>query len=370
MSIGWINAAALWGLGLIAIPIAIHLLVRQHTRVVRYPSLRFVRETALAAFRRRAIEDALLLACRAGVVAAAVLALAGPILQTPARTESYADRVARAVVRLDDTGVDEAAAAGAFRTQTFRRAGAADALADAVRWLDGQPPASREIVVFGEFRKGQIAEGDLLMVPPHVGVRFAASPARSAPDQYTQTTLTRRDGRLVFARRSVELLADSTRVSIGEVVPAPPDLVRVIAPPPDQPLADAALNAALDAGLRWPNPERRLVVLWGTQTSAPETAADVVRMPVPSPPSRAATAIAELVEASAPGDAEEPITIPRADLDAWSRPSDGVPANAPPMDEGDRRWLWAVALALLAVEWRLRRERADSVRAQEERRVA
>ena len=82
MSITWITPVALAGFALIALPIAIHLLVRQQTRQLAYPSLRFLRETALAAFRRRAIQDAALLACRVAIVAAAVMALAGPVLHT------------------------------------------------------------------------------------------------------------------------------------------------------------------------------------------------------------------------------------------------------------------------------------------------
>jgi hypothetical protein len=156
MSIGWIHPAVLWGVALVALPIAIHLLVRQQTRTVLYPSLRFVRETALAAFRRRAIQDALLLACRVAIVAAAVLALAGPIVQTPARTSGYAARVSRAVVQVDGGAIDEGTLAGAFRAQAFRRANLADAIGDAAAWLDAQPPSSREIVFTGEFRKGQL----------------------------------------------------------------------------------------------------------------------------------------------------------------------------------------------------------------------
>ena len=41
---------------LVVLPIAVHLLVRQHSRTQLYPSLRFLRETQLAAFRRRKVE--------------------------------------------------------------------------------------------------------------------------------------------------------------------------------------------------------------------------------------------------------------------------------------------------------------------------
>jgi hypothetical protein len=73
MSIAWIAPAALLGLAAIALPIAIHLLVRQHARTLAYPSLRFLRETQLAAFRRRTIQDAALLFCRVAIIALAAV---------------------------------------------------------------------------------------------------------------------------------------------------------------------------------------------------------------------------------------------------------------------------------------------------------
>ena len=55
MSVSWITPAALIGLALAALPIAVHLLARQRARVLAYPSLRFLRETQLAAWRRRSV---------------------------------------------------------------------------------------------------------------------------------------------------------------------------------------------------------------------------------------------------------------------------------------------------------------------------
>jgi len=116
MSIFWLAPAAIFGLLLVAVPIAIHLLVRQQSRRVDYPSLRFVQPSALAAFRRRSIQDALLLACRAAIVVAAVLALAGPVWRTTSRTIGQADRIARAVVVVPGAAIEigERAQAGSF----------------------------------------------------------------------------------------------------------------------------------------------------------------------------------------------------------------------------------------------------------------
>ena len=369
MSITWLNAAALWGMTLIAIPIAIHLLVRQQTRTVSYPSLRFVHETALAAFRRRAIQDALLLACRIGVVMAAALALAGPIVQTAARTARYADRTSIAIVRLDDTALEGDLTENAFRAQTFHRVNVADSLRDAVRWLDAQPPSAREIVIAGAFRKGQIADSDLLGVPTEVGIRFAGGVAASTADRFTLTTLARRNGRLWFERRIVRLGTVSTEVSGLETTPAPEGLVQIVAPAADEALANAALDAALQAGVRWPDSNRRIVVVWGAAT-APATDADILRMAVPDRPESAATAVWNIINAAAPKEGVEPVQISRAELDSWSRPSRGIAPDATPTDEGDRRWLWAMALGLLAIEHFLRRHRGAVTAASPEARVA
>ncbi len=44
MSVIWLAPAVLLGLGLIALPVAIHLLVRQQSRRIDYPSLRFLQQ--------------------------------------------------------------------------------------------------------------------------------------------------------------------------------------------------------------------------------------------------------------------------------------------------------------------------------------
>jgi hypothetical protein len=368
----WLNASALWGLALVAIPIAIHLLVREQTRTVAYPSLRFVRDTALAAFRRRAIQDAVLLLCRSAILAVAVLAIAGPIMQTASRTAAYAQRISRAIVRLDDTSVAESLRADAFRSRTFARVTIGDALNDAVRWLDAQPPSAREVVFVGAFRRGQISETDFLALPAGVGVRFAAAERTASGNEFIETVLTRRNGRLVFAKRNVRLSTDATQVAAAAFLPAAPDAVRIVAAAKDQSLAEAALQAALDAGVRWSHPDRRVLLVWegAAESSLQSSRADVIRMPVPDQPATAATAIWTAIDDATPQEAAEPDVIARADLNQWSRPAGPPSAGARPGDEGDRRWLWAAALALLAVEQWLRRERTRAAEPHEARRVA
>ena len=375
----WLTPAALLGLALVVLPIAIHLLVRQHSRRVDYPSLRFIRPSQLAAVRRRSIQDAALLACRVAILAAMAIALAGPVLQTRSRSAEYAARVARAIVL--EPGVSPSAAEGdarnAFVSQTFARAHVIDAVADAARWLAAQPPAAREVVLVGAFRRGSVTAAQLAAIPLSTGIRFVAT--RRAPgvrDVAMPVLLARRnlderatslDGRLVIERRQVRLDDDGTRVSEGPVTAAANDLLRIVAAPADQPLADAALRAALTSGLRWPDDVTRVLVVWDGADEAAAVqrslnGATVVRMARPVPASVAASAVAAAVEriTGAPVTAFEPTLISAEQLQAWSRPPGAVPADARPVDEGDRRWLWGLALGLLALEQWLRRARNGS----------
>lgn len=356
MSVSWITPAALIGLALAALPIAVHLLARQRARVLAYPSLRFLRETQLAAWRRRSVQDAALLICRIAIIAIAAVALAGPVLDTAARTASHANRTSRAIVTIDssDQSAIARAADGAFASATFTRAIVADALADAARWVDRRPPSAREIVVIGDLRRGAIDDSDLASVPPQIGLRFLPVAGSPRPQQ-TMSILARRDGVLTRIDRQVRLDVEATRVSESGSAPLPADLVTIVAAPQDADVAAASLRAALDAGIPWSDFERRVVVLWDGAPPPPSGgSASTVRMAVPSTVSAADAVREALADVSRP-DVREPVAISAEQLARWTR-SPGAPSpDAPLSDEGDRRWLWAAALVLLGLEWSLRR---------------
>lgn len=366
MSIAWIAPAALIGVGLIALPVAIHLLVRQHARTLSFPSLRFLRETQLAAFRRRTIQDAALLLCRIAIVTLAAVALAGPILQTSSRTAGYAGRTSRAIVVLEgaDEGRVATAATGAFTSAAFRRTAIADGLTDAIRWLDQQPPSSREIVIAGTLRRNSVTDSDVASIPLEIGVRFESVAATSSND-VTWPVLTRRNGSLVRIDRAVHFATDATRVTEGRATAVAGDLISIVARDQDTALAHAALRAALDAGVSWSDFARPIVVVWEGAEAAnqrvPEGARQI-RMPVPTPSSAAADAVlAALSEAAPRPDHLEPVVIAPEQLSGWSRPPGPPAAGAPLADEGDRRWLWGAVLALLAIETWLRRQSDPAV---------
>jgi hypothetical protein len=341
MSIAWLLPAALGGVALIALPIAIHLLVRQHARTTMFPSLRFLRETQLAASRRRSIRDAALLGCRAAVIALAALALAGPVLRTPTRDAAHAQRVSRVAVSVD------------------QRTSVADALADAVRELDRQPASAREIVIRGVLRRGAIDASSIATVPRDIGIRFEPAAAGS-PTPRAWSVLVRRDGTLKRVDRTVELGSDSTRVTEGVTTAVPADLVAIVAEASDTTLAEAALRASLDAGVPWSDFSQRVVVVWSgadeSQVNRAGAGSRIIRMPAPPGAAGAADAVrAALAPDSLAAGLIEPALIEPAQLAAWSRPPGSPSANAPLADEGDRRWLWALALGFLSLEWWLRR---------------
>ena len=198
------------------------------------------------------------------------------------------------------------------------------------------------------------------VVPPEVGIRFVADTASAAPNQFTTSLLTRRNGTLVRVDQLVRLNTDATRMADGAAVPVPEDRLRVIAAPADQALAEAALRAAVDEGVPWTAADRRLLLVWdgADAAAAGVQGVDVIRMAVPNPSSSSARAIWDAIDRATPRPFVEPVLIPREQLQSWSRPPGPPSPAAIPGDEGDRRWFWAAALALLGLEHVLRREKA------------
>ena len=96
--IGWLNPAALAGLTLLAVPVLVHLLRTHRAERIMFPSLRFVAPSRTAAVRFRPPTDTLLLLLRLAIVAAAVFALARPVIVTAARQRTWNGRTVRAIV--------------------------------------------------------------------------------------------------------------------------------------------------------------------------------------------------------------------------------------------------------------------------------
>ncbi|HEY0544178.1 MAG TPA: BatA domain-containing protein [Pyrinomonadaceae bacterium] len=82
----FLSPLALFGLALIALPIAIHLLVRRQAARLDFPSLRFLRETPSFRLRPRRIQQPLLLALRVAALALLIIAFARPLISSHTRT--------------------------------------------------------------------------------------------------------------------------------------------------------------------------------------------------------------------------------------------------------------------------------------------
>ncbi len=329
----WLLAAAA------AVPVVIHLLERNRSRRLLFPSLRFLERTRLSSTRLRRLQDIPLLCLRVAIVLAAVMALAQPVFITAARQDAWSRRVARAVV-VDEGSApadDElrSAAAGA----AFARARASDAIRDAVRWLMEQEPPARELVVLSSFRRGVVAPADLAQVPEAVGIRLVRTSNGTAVRERETARLELRDEGLMRVTERLTLAPSASQLDRVRVEPVREPPIAVTAPDEERVRAEAALRAVLRRGVRLPPAGlmQPLSVAWRGTVQA--LAADIDQ------------------HVSASLEAWEPETMTDEELAAWSRP---VPSaeHVPPQDMGDRRLVWALVLGLLAAETWIRKEAA------------
>ncbi len=268
----WLNPSALFALAVVAAPVLIHLLVQRHAERLRFPTLRFLQPTRLAAIRRHLLEDLPLVLVRAALVAAAVIAVAGPVIVTPALRESWNRRLATATVTETGAGVQvrpdaafstTAAGQGSPLLQTFAGPSLADGIRRALRWLASAPPARREIVIASALPIGSISQADLAMIPPYIGIRFERT--GTLPTMRTVPA----GRRLIDSGvRGREVTFSATRTSTREF--AAPDMVvwpiDVVVSKAGQPAVDAAVAAVLSQGV-WetPSDRRARFVVLGTE---------------------------------------------------------------------------------------------------------
>jgi len=439
----WLNPWAWGGLVALALPVLIHLLARGHARVQPFPSLRFLSASRLLPTRRTRVHEWLLLATRLGILAAAVAALARPLLLTPGRTRALNDGLARAILvdtsasmahrTADGTRAVDAALSEARRlagearlSVVLRSATPSRLIAGAVAWLE-QQPGRRELVVVSDLQLGTLGAPDLAAVPAGTGlriVRVAVVRADTSLETHSvglQQTIVRTT--LSAAGTEAEWRDGA---SVGD-----DDGIRVLASPAERASADAAVRAARAVGVRLPlDTARRITVVFpgygpGSAISrgvtapraswmidaltrlvadsllatvaaraSPMVATDttksivVARNANGAPIVVAAQATADgsdrlllfvnadagtlvsaaLVAAATrvrsraePLEELEPRTLPASVIDAWQRApaSDATTAanGADRQSMSDGRWLWMLALGLLALETWMRRAR-------------
>jgi len=264
----WLNPSALFALAAVAAPILIHILIQRRAERFPFPTLRFLQPTRLAAIRRHLLEDLPLLAIRIALVAAAVAALAGPLLVTSARRQQWDRRTVRAIVT--ETGGSraagpelapasaEATARPPLRQQTFASASLADGIHRAILWLDTAPPARREIVIASTFPIGSITNADIAAVPAGIGLRFERTGTLPGTRVVDGGRLLTPDG---VRRREVTLTGVQTashEMAAGEPGAWPIDVVSSEA---GRPAIDAAIAAVLSQHVWAAPPDRRARVV-------------------------------------------------------------------------------------------------------------
>jgi hypothetical protein len=255
----WLNPFALFALALVAAPILIHILIQRRAERFPFPTLRFLQPTRLASIRRHVLEDIVLLAVRVAVIAAAVAALAGPLLVTAARRQAWDRRVVRAMV-VDDSNIARAFQArdrgpeGPALQQIFTAPSLPDGMRRAMLWLDTAPPARRELVVASPFPIGSITEADVGAIPSGVGVRFERT--GTLPGTRTMAA-----GRLLTSggvrAREVTLAGDQTLVRDAATAEPMVWPIDVVSSKAEQPAIDAAVAAVLSQRVWAAPPDRR-----------------------------------------------------------------------------------------------------------------
>jgi hypothetical protein len=180
----WLNPWGWLGLATLALPVLIHLLARGHARVHRFPSLRFIAPSQLLPTRRTRVHDWLLLLVRCGILAAAVAALARPLLLTGARTAGT-NELARAIIvdtsasmlraspdgRAIDVARREAQrlAAESQSSVVLETPAPRQAMDGALAWIARQN-GRRELVIISDLQRGSLSSHDLARVPTDVGI--------------------------------------------------------------------------------------------------------------------------------------------------------------------------------------------------------
>lgn len=417
----WQNPWAWLGLGAIAIPVLIHLLGRDKAPRRSFPSLRFIEISELPPTRRTRLHDLLLLATRVAIFAAAVVALAQPLLLSADRRATIDSRLARAIIvdtsasmsrvtpgggRAVDSARGEAKRLGAdAQTSVVIESDAPSAAVEgASAWLATQP-SRRELIVISDFQTGTVDSSVFAAVPSATGIRAVTIPIAATETQLRRQSLVR--GAAVVARLDVAQDPRSvTWTSSGPLDSASRAQPRITIDAADRAGADALSTAATIVGVVAPvdtstlvtvvfagAPDRDAIARRSTRVSSPRLLDVVARLGLDSlsaaeDPSmhrlfvfsndsaksiRSASLLARIREALsiAPSTAElDPSTIPGSVIASWQRAPSAVPtretidsANGP----SDGRWVWLLVLLLLGAEAWLRRERTASARHIEER---
>jgi hypothetical protein len=259
--IGFANPWALLGAVALGVPMIVHLLRRRRAERLAFPTLRFLPAMRVDAVRWDRLTDVPLLMIRLLVIAAAVAAVAQPVLRAGRHFigRESAD-LSRAIVTDRAEGIEASSTQALSAAPNQKEIVASDlraGLAAAVGWLARQG-GSKEMVVSSRFVAGSLRVDDLDAVPSDVGLRFVPVEEPAVPAPATMQ---------IVRDRGVENLAPALTLRPGELdvswngaSTTPSGQVDWRIAPGDGRLVEAAQAAATDAGVAIGRANRRIVV--------------------------------------------------------------------------------------------------------------
>ena len=409
MAIEWLASSVLFGLAVLAVPIAIHLFAQTPVRRVVVPSLRLVDPRVPRLRRRRRLRDRLLLAVRLTILTAAVLASAGPLIVSPARQARWAARTVRAIVvdnAVRGPAIDAAVAAeqvGATASSVIAADPVEGGIAASLAWLSSQPPARQEVVFVGDGASVPSAPV-AARIPAAVGIRMHRVDDAGTDAEVRHWLGNDDDGVRRDLRLSRTASSEAPVTTAATTLPLLPVTLR--AAEADRAVVEAVWEGIVAEGLflrpaetwqpfeiEWAGAEvvaadspgpltaQDRLVLWPLAqvlvdgTPLPEVAlpwigvgpdvaaardGDKIRLRVTraAEPGRAATVLRAAL-AIAAGEQKPPRRMREVDAvtaAAVERPSGGAPDGATRFEGSrDGRWLWLLAVVGLIAEQALRR---------------
>jgi hypothetical protein len=374
----WLSPWAWLGLGVLAVPVLVHLLSRRPARTEPFPSLRFLAATPLRPTRRTRVSDWPLLVVRLAMLAAAVAALAQPSRRAAASPSGTGTRV-----RVVDTVVAPAPPTDSTgAVETVRTASLDDGIARAISVLR-TGPAPRALEVVAMLTAGTPDSALLASIPRDVSLTLTpATPRTAAPRTDTIGVVldgaTADDARALSeasqslggaplalevagaaTARPVRIVTVGTPRHTGRWSPAATERLRQLS-------QDATLREQLrGAGALLGADSLGGVVVARTRDGAPALVAHASGSGVTL--RLASGAATNLMAATETG---PPRAVDVA-LDASRRAARAQWPAAAPIGAGEQvtdvhradtlaRWGWLAVLALLLVEWQLRRRTQES----------
>jgi hypothetical protein len=371
------NPLALLGLLAVVVPILIHLLGRQQSRVERFPTLRFIGTSRLNPTARRRISDWPLLLIRIAIIASAAIALTQPVAWP---RSALTTEVSRAVIVDTSASMYRVTAAGPASLRARQVADSlangvassrietdspADALDGAIAWLETRP-GLREIAIISDFQRSSIDTANLAAIPASIGIVIPSETRDLHLSDVQIPRFTRDDNSIAtYAGPSDVAGADAAWRAVGRQRPPEGD-ARIAIIYRGHPAADSLLRSTTPIDSAWMGGIVAAIERDATFASVGAKALQAgrngprlnlfLRADAGSLASAALNqALLRAISTATPGSEQDTSAWAPDEIARWQRKGQPAAGTGQPVSDG--RLFWALALVLIGVE-RLVRSRA------------